>query len=203
MVSTRANSKTCSKCKVSIPLTEFSKDSKAADGLRRYCKECAKKCDKERSAERKRKLESGELKYPSEKKCSKCNLTKKKEEFRLNSRNSDGLNSYCTRCQSLYHIRSKYGLNEEEYLAMHENQKGECEICKEEILLFLKGIDVRAAHVDHAHVQGFKKMKAEDKKKHVRGMLCRNCNLMVGYAKDNPKMLRAAAHYLEEFARID
>ena len=139
MVSTRANSKTCSKCKVPKPLTEFHNDPKAADGL----------------------------------------------------------HSKCKRCMSLYQIRSKYGLNEKEYLAMHEKQEGKCKICKTAILLFLKGKDQRVAHVDHAHVQGFKKMNAEDKKKHVRGMLCRKCNTMIGCAKDNPETLRAAAHYLE------
>ena len=139
MASTRANSKTCSKCKVPKPLTEFHNDPKAADGL----------------------------------------------------------HSKCKRCMSLYQIRSKYGLNEKEYLAMHEKQEGKCKICKTAILLFLKGIDLRAAYVDHAHVQGFKKLKAAEKKKHVGGMLCRNCNFMIGYAKDNPKRLRAAALYLK------
>lgn len=41
-------------------------------------------------------------------------------------------------------------------------------------------------HWDHCHKTG-----------KFRGWLCRNCNLMVGYAKDCPKTLRRAAEYLE------
>jgi len=31
----------------------------------------------------------------------------------------------------------------------------------------------------------------------IRGLLCRDCNLMLGHAQDNPDILREAANYLE------
>lgn len=42
---------------------------------------------------------------------------------------------------------------------------------------------------DHDHVTG-----------KTRGRLCHNCNLVLGHAKDNPKILRDAADYLERYA---
>lgn len=40
-------------------------------------------------------------------------------------------------------------------------------------------------HVDHDHETG-----------KVRGMLCHNCNLMIGYAKEDIQTLRRAITYL-------
>ena len=36
----RHSGKTCSKCERDLPLSMFSRDSSARDGLRRYCREC-------------------------------------------------------------------------------------------------------------------------------------------------------------------
>lgn len=40
-------------------------------------------------------------------------------------------------------------------------------------------------HIDHDHSTG-----------KVRGVLCPPCNLMIGYARDNPAVLAAAINYL-------
>ena len=42
-------------------------------------------------------------------------------------------------------------------------------------------------HIDHCHKTGV-----------VRGMLCGNCNFLLGHANDSPEILRKAADYLEE-----
>lgn len=34
----------------------------------------------------------------------------------------------------------------------------------------------------------------------VRGLTCRNCNIMLGMARNDPAVLRAAADYLEAYA---
>ena len=59
---------------------------------------------------------------------------------------------------------------------MIEIQKGCCKICKRPINKF---------YVDHCH-----------KIKEVRGLLCQQCNLMLGMVKDNIKTLENAIKYL-------
>jgi hypothetical protein len=48
----------------------------------------------------------------------------------------------------------------------------------------------KSLHFDHCHQHG-----------HFRGWLCRNCNLMLGYAKDDPNRLRKLIAYLKRTAR--
>lgn len=47
----------------------------------------------------------------------------------------------------------------------------------------------KSLHFDHCHQHG-----------HFRGWLCRNCNLMLGYAKDDPNRLRKLIAYLKRTA---
>jgi len=72
--------------------------------------------------------------------------------------------------------RSRYGLSEEVYKAMVNNQNGKCAICKIQSI----------RDVNHCHVSG-----------KIRGLLCQKCNLMLGYSNDNPEILRVGADYLE------
>lgn len=65
---------------------------------------------------------------------------------------------------------------------MLEEQGERCKICGEE-----SGCTRRnALHLDHDHATG-----------ELRGLLCPRCNMGLGHFKDNPKLLRAAAAYLE------
>jgi Autographiviridae endonuclease VII len=76
----------------------------------------------------------------------------------------------------------KYGITLEEYDAMLARQGGRCKICRKKAdkLLF----------VDHCHA-----FLA------IRGLLCRGCNTMLGFAKDNPVVLQEGARYLRRFLR--
>jgi hypothetical protein len=74
-------------------------------------------------------------------------------------------------------LKCFYSLTTAEYDAMVKAQHGRCMICR-------KPMD--PACVDHDHETGV-----------VRGLLCRWCNLGIGNFKDNPKLLKIAAYYLE------
>lgn len=84
-----------------------------------------------------------------------------------------------------YHYKHRYGVTAEQVREMHAAQGGCCAICKDPAPITGAKRTALAA-VDHCHTT----MK-------VRGLLCRNCNLMIGNAKDMPQVLRAAANYLE------
>lgn len=75
----------------------------------------------------------------------------------------------------------RHGLTPERYDEMFRLQDFSCAICKT-----TEPGDKRGWQIDHCH--GSKK---------VRGILCRHCNLMLGYARDNTKTLLSAIDYLE------
>ena len=76
---------------------------------------------------------------------------------------------------ALHRASSKYGLTEAEYkvLASH----GACMICDEPLA---------TPNIDHDHTTG-----------EVRGVLCRSCNLGLGYFRDDAEKLARAIAYLE------
>lgn len=78
-----------------------------------------------------------------------------------------------------YYIKRQYGITLAEYDIMLARQGGGCGICK-------GGTKGRGRfHVDHCHETG-----------QVRGLLCAKCNILLGHANDDTKLLRAAIGYL-------
>lgn len=75
-------------------------------------------------------------------------------------------------------LERRYNFSEAEYKAMLAAQGGVCAICEEPPTK-------ERLHVDHNHVTG-----------QVRGLLCRRCNLTLGFWNDEPKRFARAAAYL-------
>lgn len=71
-----------------------------------------------------------------------------------------------------------FGITVEEYTRLKALP---CDICGTH-----ESQDGRALHIDHCHTTN-----------KVRGILCTNCNKMLGLVGDDPERLRAAARYLE------
>ncbi|MEU8803382.1 endonuclease VII domain-containing protein [Spirillospora sp. NPDC048819] len=74
-----------------------------------------------------------------------------------------------------YHLRQKYGINDEDADWLLKMQVGLCAVCS----------DFPAKHVDHDHATGA-----------VRGIACTGCNSGMGQLRDDPVALRRAADYL-------
>jgi Autographiviridae endonuclease VII len=79
-----------------------------------------------------------------------------------------------------------YGITPEQYDAMLAAQGGHCAICP----ATEPGGGNKKFNVDHDHVTG-----------KVRGLLCRSCNLMLGYSEDSEERLEAGIAYLRASRR--
>jgi hypothetical protein len=142
--------------------------------------------------------------------CSACGNEKPEVEFYVNNWNARGRGYRCKPCQSEYNIRwqqgnrkerasymrrfnktasgkaclkvrrlKKYDLSDGEFAELVEAQGGKCWICK--------APGGEALCVDHNHKTG-----------KVRGLLCQDCNRMLGCARDNVDVLNKAIDYLKE-----
>lgn len=72
----------------------------------------------------------------------------------------------------------KYGITVLDYEQMLQTQNERCAICQDKPTDHVLG-------VDHDHRTG-----------RVRGLLCRRCNVAIGYLRDDPELADAAANYL-------
>ena len=76
-----------------------------------------------------------------------------------------------------YMRRTRYNVSDKQILDLIVLQNQKCRICKNQ---------PKKLFIDHCHVSG-----------RVRGMLCRLCNSMIGFAKDNTEILLSAVDYLK------
>jgi hypothetical protein len=79
-------------------------------------------------------------------------------------------------------LKHKFGITLEEYNKILIKQDNKCMICGENQDKFSKSFAV-----DHDHNTG-----------KIGGLLCHNCNLILGHAKENIEILRKAVVYLEK-----
>ena len=84
--------------------------------------------------------------------------------------------------QKNVNLKKNHGITLDEYNAMFDRQSGKCAICKDDF----PDRHGKSIHVDHDHATGA-----------IRGLLCRQCNLMLGHARDNKAVLAGAIDYLD------
>lgn len=88
-------------------------------------------------------------------------------------------------------FRKKYGIEFADYQRMLVEQKGVCAVCEQPETKLQHG-SIRMLSVDHNHTTGA-----------VRGLLCSNCNLVLGYACDDVTVLQKAIGYLRKHAGVE
>lgn len=86
----------------------------------------------------------------------------------------------------------KYGLTSDEWLFLLSRQHYCCAICG-------NSLHDKRCNTDHFHVKGFKKMKPEQKKLFVRGILCWTCNHLIVGRGVTIQRLEKALEYMRAF----
>jgi hypothetical protein len=130
----------------------------------------------------------------TEKICGKCKQLKSLVDFYKRSAAKDGYAPHCKKCGLEYartqrandpewtrkkknsSLKFAFGITLDDYEAMAEAQGHICAICR---------LPKTPLCVDHCHVTG-----------KVRGLLCHDCNKMLGFANDNTDVLSRAIEYL-------
>jgi hypothetical protein len=75
----------------------------------------------------------------------------------------------------------KYGLTDEDYNNMFTAQGGKCLICGKHQSELKKALSV-----DHCHSTG-----------NIRGLLCNNCNVGIGFLLHSPDIIESALNYIK------
>ena len=85
-------------------------------------------------------------------------------------------------------LRHDYNIDKDEWYWMLKEQNYQCPICKEELKEREKGRGKKSEIcVDHDH-----------KTMRVRGLLCVQCNFLIGHAKEDVSILNSAIIYVKE-----
>jgi len=201
----------CTICDVKKPLTEFPLRGSSRAGQRHFkCKQCvteysARQYLASREREEGRALQGaadlvarGAVTRP----CGGCKRDLPLLQFVRDYRSNDGFKRTCRECdradakkrassidaegERLRHRDNnlkRYAITSEIFNAISEAQGHCCRVCgthRDAVK------DKYGFHVDHSHTTG-----------HIRGLLCRNCNIALGVAQDDPNILMALLLYLD------
>lgn len=177
--------KQCSICKKTLSLKLFYTDQSKKDGRGSKCKNCARKSSRNQyhnpknSTQRKEKREEW-ISRNKEKigEYQRIYRARHREKVREYNRNYK-------RTKQQKHRLEKYGIDQETYDFLKERQQSLCGICGR---LFEGKI---SPHVDHCHKTG-----------KVRGLLCWNCNIRLGYLESEVFRAQAEKYLQCEYIEI-
>jgi len=105
--------------------------------------------------------------------CKGCDALRRREYHAGLSEDQKAVKAITQRISDYKRI---YGLPEEFAKQLANNREGKCEICGH----------IKFLVVDHCHKSGV-----------VRGLLCQQCNSVLGYAKDDISVLQNAINFLQ------
>lgn len=133
--------------------------------------------------------------------CSRCKQNKEDHEFRVDKRMICGLRSQCRKCEISYQrqhrkdnpdlykerdraskLKGNYNITSTEYNSLLVKQDGKCVICGAHYTKLNKGLVI-----DHNHNTN-----------EIRGLLCSNCNCVLGLVYDNIDILKEMIKYLRD-----
>ena len=119
--------------------------------------------------------------------CTKCKVTKSLSEFK-NKKDQKKPAARCKSCDSLATKAYFFKTTVEElllFMDIHNHQCGICGISEKEARTLNNKTTHYGLYIDHCHNTN-----------NLRGLLCHNCNLIIGHAKDDTSILNNAIKYL-------
>lgn len=117
--------------------------------------------------------------------CAWCKQDKLEDDF---YKNGNRRRPECRKCTVLRMTAAKFGLSQDELLAMYEDQDYGCKICG--------GRGTLVVDHDHECCPYDDKKKSYSCEECVRGLICKRCNYGLGFFGDDPELLRKAIEYL-------
>lgn len=141
--------------------------------------------------------------------CPRCSIKKARADFYPSSTRPDKIRSECKTCTQKDALKwqddnpdkkqkasrkfsyKKINFTEKEYDVMLAAQNSKCAICDSEFAGLTRSGNNARLSVDHEHDTGI-----------VRGLLCKRCNMGLGYFGDSPELLNKAIAYLNK-SKVD
>ena len=117
--------------------------------------------------------------------CIKCELWISESNFVDDPGTSDGLGSYCKPCRSAQARAWKYGLTPDQVASMIHDQSSSCKTCDSPLS------DGYCVDHDHACCPGNRSCG-----ECVRGLLCQECNMLIGKLELDPERLKKMLSYI-------
>jgi hypothetical protein len=118
--------------------------------------------------------------------CLTCNEWKPWSKFSNDLRRERGKASNCIECAHWRTVKAAYGITRAEWEWLYSLTEGRCTLCDED--------DPVNFAVDHDHSCCGNTRAC---KKCIRGMLCRNCNMMIGKVEQKPALRQRFVDYLD------
>ncbi len=165
--------KPCSICKCFKTTNEYYKDKSRKDGLSNKCKVCVYAYTRGWSKRNPEKVLKSSRDWRARNPEKDWAFTSK---WRKNNKERH------KESHQKWYLKHKYNLTLEEYRTLVAAQNNECAICR------LPATKTLA--VDHCHSSGL-----------VRGLLCKQCNFILGFSKDSIEILKNCISYLEKYKK--
>jgi hypothetical protein len=178
--------KKCSKCREFKDASLFGKLKTSKDGYHSHCKFCISQYYRNNKYLKKVDKDGNII-------CRHCNKYFKEEDMKFAGTNKNSKRfTYCKECYRVIANADsikRYGISVKQYSDLLHDQEYKCKICKVSI------DDIsRRLSVDHDH-GCCPVMKSCGKC--IRGLICNNCNMGLGYAKDSKDILNSMINYLD------
>ena len=176
--------KTCSKCCIEKPRSEFAKRKASLDGLQPSCKACKKSEYANWYASNSDVSKKASVSWATKNhKRVRANTVKwRSENSERVKRNMDAWRKANPEKAKSHRLKNKFSITLEYFNELLEAQNYRCKICNTDVPRGRGNF-----HIDHDHLTG-----------KVRGLLCNCCNVGLGMFKDDEEILLKAAAYLSK-----